>query len=96
MPREIDFAPYRAQMTANDLAHQALMLVVILVMFWMAYQSHSKNDAWYAIWIPFLGCTMLGLATKLETVVHRLGGFLGVNGDPWEAAISAHAPTASQ
>lgn len=93
MPEQKDFAPYRAQMTANDLAHQALMLAVIIMMFWMAYQCHSRNDAWYATWIPFLGCTMLGLATKLETVVHRLGGFLGAHGDPWEAAIATHAPT---
>ena len=94
MPEPIDYAPYRAQMTANDLAHQAFMVLVILVMFYFAHLCHSKNDAWYATWIPLLGGgTMLGLVIKLETVVHRLGGFLGANGDPWETAIASHTPT---
>lgn len=36
---------------------------------------------------------MLGIIIRLDTMVHRIGGFLNANGDPWEAAKAAHAPT---
>lgn len=90
---KIDFGSYRAQMTAIDLLHIALILIVVLVMLWLCYQCHATNDGWYALWVPLFTITMLGLIMRLDTMVHRIGGFLKANNDPWELAKATHQPT---
>ncbi len=89
----MDYSPYRSQITAIDLLHIALIMVVILVMLWLCQKCHATNDGWYALWVPPFTVTMLGLIMRLDTMVHRIGGFLLANGDPWELAKATHAPT---
>lgn len=89
----IDFAPYRAQITAIDLAHLALIVVVILVQLILTVISDMSGNRLPQLWVPPFTVTMLGLITRMDTMIHRIGGFLKSQGDPWEIAKAAHAPT---
>lgn len=89
----IDFAPYRAQITAIDLAHLALIVVVILVQLILTVISDMSGNRLPQLWVPPFTVTMLGLITRMDTMIHRIGGFLKSQSDPWEVAKAAHAPT---
>src|ERR1035438_5485623 len=90
----IDFAPYRSQITAIDLGHLALIVVVILVQLTLTIISDLTGNRLPQLWVPPLVITMLGIVTRMNTMIHRLGGFLKSQGDPWEVAKAAHKPTA--
>jgi hypothetical protein len=89
----IDFAPYRAQITAIDLGLLTLIVVVILVQLALTVISDMSGKRVPQLWVPPLVVTMLGILVRMDTMIHRLGGFLKSQGDPWEIAKAAHAPT---
>ncbi len=88
-----DFAPYRAQITAIDLAHLALIVVVILVQLTLTVISDLTGSRLPQLWVPAFTVAMLGIITRMDTMIHRIGGFLKSQGDPWEIAKAAHTPT---
>lgn len=87
------FASYRSQITAIDLSHLALIMITIVIMITLSALADILNKPILLWYIPLLTITMLGLIARLETMVHRLGGFLKAQGDPWEAAKSKHVAT---
>lgn len=89
----MDFAPYRAQITAIDLAHYVLIFALALVQFWLAVKTHETKDQWYTLWIPAFTIAMFGLVARNDTMVKRLGGWLASMDDLWEQALKGHAPT---
>ncbi len=86
----MDFAPYHSEITAVNLSHLTLILVLYLVQLLLAHKAHQTGDGWYAVWIPLLSVSMFGLVCRLDILVKRLGGWLASMGDPWEKALSTH------
>ena len=89
----MNFESYRAQITAIDLAHITLILIVVLIQIWFGVRYHETGDRWYAAMISVFTVTTLGLVVRLDTFIKRLGGWLAKRGDPWEEALANHYPT---
>jgi hypothetical protein len=89
----MDLSSYRAQQTAIDLVHQALIIMVFLIMVWLTVKAELANNPKLLILVPLLTVTILGLIMRLDTMVQRMGGFMKKMGDPWELAKATHKPT---
>jgi hypothetical protein len=89
----LDFAPYRSQITAIDLAHTTMIVVVIIIQLSLTVISDLTGNRLPQLWVPAFSIVMLGLVCRLDTMVQRLGGFLAAAGDPWEIAKATHVPT---
>ncbi len=89
----LDFAAYRSQITVIDLAHTAMIVVVMLVQLTLTVISDLTGNRLPQLWVPAFSVVMLGLVCRLDTMVQRLGGFLKSAGDPWEIAKASHVPT---
>ena len=89
----LDFAPYRSQVTAIDLAHTAMIVVVIIIQLTLTVIADLTGNRLPQLWVPAFSVVMLGLVCRLDTMVQRLGGFLKAQGDPWEIAKASHVPT---
>lgn len=89
----MDLSRYRIEITVTDVTGHVLVLILALVQLWLAVKAHETGDNWYAAWIPVFTITMLGVIVRMDTMIKRLGGWLGANGDQWEQALAGHAPT---
>lgn len=87
------FEALRFQQTMIDITHQVLIAALAGACLWLCIKCHVSKDSWYALWVPWIVVGIEGLIMRVDTQVHRYGGFFLSQGDPWEIAKAAHTPT---
>lgn len=84
MQNEVDLSAHRQEIIANDRFHKTAAMILGLIIVGLGVSMGFTDNIGIRLTIPLLTVSLVGIILRLETTVHRQGGFVQEYGDPWE------------